>query len=352
MDWLAVKAMPTTDSRLHPGALRLKRSGLRNLRNLGSEREMSRAPQEGPRRWDVSTSVRRLPLLGLLCLFLACEGGRSVPTGTGGQGGRDSGSRADGADGGPSGSGDGGSTSDGGERDGGASGDGGSIDAGFSGPGDAGLTDAGFSGPGDAGFSGPGDTGSMDAGFSGPGDAGFSGPGDAGFSGPGDAGFSGPGDAGFSGPPDVGSRDAGFAPPAGSVVLSTTGCTADFSGDIVVGYNGSLGIASLRGPTLTASLQFDLRGQSGTIQLSSNHRVQTGLVVNLVTWSTWTNLAQDSAVFTGMAPDPITGTLVVHTWDPAAGIADIELRGVTIQNVSDRSLCTLNGRAQTSRLGR
>ena len=108
----------------------------------------------------------------------------------------------------------------------------------------------------------------------------------------------------------------------------------------------------MAGPTLTASLQFDLRGQSGTIPLSSNHRVQTGLVVNLVTWSTWTNIAQDSAVFTGMAPDPISGTLVVHAWDPAAGISDIELRGVTIQNVSDRSLCTLNGRAQTSRLGR
>ena len=252
--------------------------------------------------------MRRLPWLCLLSLLLACDGGRSVPKGPGGSGGRDSGVHADGAA----------QDTDGGAADG--------------------------ADPQDTGPTGPSDAGPLDAGFSGPADVG-----------PSDAGLSGPIDAGFSGPADTGPvvpADAGSAPPAGSVVLSTSGCSADFSGDIVVGYNGSLGIASLSGPTLTASLQFDLRGQGGTIPLSSNHRVQTGLVVNLVTWSTWTNLAQDSAVFTGMAPDPITGTLVVHAWDPAAGIADIELRGVTIQNVSDRSLCTLNGRAQSSRLGR
>ena len=273
--------------------------------------------------------MRRLPWLCLLSLLLACDGGRSVPKGPGGSGGRDSGVHADGAA----------QDTDGGAADG-------------ADPQDTGPTGPSDAGPLDAGFSGPADVGPSDAGLSGPIDAGFSGPADVG---PSDAGFSGPIDAGFSGPADTGPvvpADAGSAPPAGSVVLSTSGCSADFSGDIVVGYNGSLGIASLSGPTLTASLQFDLRGQGGTIPLSSNHRVQTGLVVNLVTWSTWTNLAQDSAVFTGMAPDPITGTLVVHAWDPAAGIADIELRGVTIQNVSDRSLCTLNGRAQSSRLGR
>jgi hypothetical protein len=146
-------------------------------------------------------------------------------------------------------------------------------------------------------------------------------------------------------PPDAG-------PPAGTVSLVTSGCNADFGGDLVVSFNGSIAVGSLRGSSLAASLQFDLQGQSGFIELSSQHRIQTGLVINLVTWSTWTNLAQDPDAITGQIPDPISGALLVRAYDPARGVMDIELQSVTIQNVSDLSFCTLDGRVETTRLGR
>lgn len=168
--------------------------------------------------------------------------------------------------------------------------------------------------------------------------------------------------------PDQGPRDAGFldlgvgdgggqadatpAPPAGEVLV-TTNCGADFGGEIVVSFNGSFGVGSLRGGfQLVSSLQFDLAGQSGAITLGTQHRIQTGLVVNLVIGSTWTNLSQDVDVITGAAPDTISGTLVVHDYQPQVGVVAIDLVNVRLQNASDLSFCTLNGTVRTTRLGR
>ncbi|MBK6684976.1 MAG: hypothetical protein IPG45_10965 [Deltaproteobacteria bacterium] len=157
-------------------------------------------------------------------------------------------------------------------------------------------------------------------------------------------------DLGF---PDAGGHaDAAPVPPAGEVLV-TTNCGADFGGEIVVSFNGSFGVGSLRGGfQLVSSLQFDLAGQSGTITLGTQHRIQTGLVVNLVIGSTWTNLSQDVDVITGALPDTITGTLVVHDYRPQVGVVAIDLVNVRLQNASDLSFCTLNGTVRTSRLGR
>lgn len=149
--------------------------------------------------------------------------------------------------------------------------------------------------------------------------------------------------------------DAGVAPdsgpPSADLQLSTS-CGADFGGDPIVSHNGSIAVGSLRGFMLAASLQFDFRGQTGVIRLGTRHRIDTGLVVNLVTQSTWTNLSQDSAVVTGMAPDTIGGTLNLRSYDGPRGIMDVELIDVRLQNPSDRSFCVLNGRVRTTRLGR
>ncbi|MFO0723356.1 MAG: hypothetical protein U1E65_06215 [Myxococcota bacterium] len=254
-----------------------------------------------------------LAVLGLWASLSACDGGRSVRVGPGGNGADRGVSSADGGAEADGGSGDDAAPpQDGGgpRADGGPEADG-SIE-------DASARDAD---PSDAGSGQDAATGA-------------------------DRGLG----QDAAGPPDLGPPDAG--PPAGSVQLTVQGCSADFGGDIVVAYNGSLGIASLRGPSLAASLQFDLRGQTGTIPLSTRHRIDTGLVVNLVTFTTWTNISQDPNVITGGAPDPILGTLVVHAYQPESGIADIELRGVQLENVSDHSLCRLDGRATTTRLGR
>lgn len=153
-------------------------------------------------------------------------------------------------------------------------------------------------------------------------------------------------------PDGGGLADATPAPPAGEVAV-TTSCGADFGGEIVVSFNGSFGVGSLRGGfQLVSSLQFDLAGQSGTITLGTQHRIQTGLVVNLVIGSTWTNLSQDVDVITGAVPDTITGTLVVHDYRPEVGVVAIDLVNVRLQNASDLSFCTLNGTVRTSRLGR
>lgn len=145
-------------------------------------------------------------------------------------------------------------------------------------------------------------------------------------------------------PPDSG-------PPSADIQITTT-CGADFGGDPVVSHNGSIAVGSMRGFTLAASLQFDFRGQSGVIALGTRHRIDTGLVVNLVMQSTWTNLSQDTQVITGMRPDTIGGTLNLRSYDGLRGVMDVELTNVRLQNPSDLSFCTVNGRIRSTRLGR
>lgn len=206
--------------------------------------------------------------------------------------------------------------------------------------------------PGDGGVSsvdgGAADAGAVDAGFVPGRDAGFVPGRDGGF-GPGrDAGFPPGRDAGFPPPRDAGTRDGG--PPAGNVGLSFVGCTPDFGGEIVVSYNGSIAIGSVRNHVLTSSLQFDLNG-TGTDVLSSQHRIQTGEVINLVIGgTTWTNISTDADVITGNAPDPIGGTLVVTDYAPSAGRIDAVFTNVTLADTQAGSVCRINGTATATRL--
>ncbi|MEM6292417.1 MAG: hypothetical protein AAGA54_14175 [Myxococcota bacterium] len=149
-------------------------------------------------------------------------------------------------------------------------------------------------------------------------------------------------------PPTTGAGDessgGGERQDGGEIDVTLTGCAVDFGGSVVVTYNGSLGVASVydSGATLTGSFQFDLDG-AGTMQLSSQHRVDTGNVINMVDigQGTWTNLDSDALVPGGV--DTIGGTLVVESWNPSEGEAVIGFQGVSLRNVVDGGVCTIDG---------
>ena len=146
-----------------------------------------------------------------------------------------------------------------------------------------------------------------------------------------------------------GSSDDGGAMGGGTIDVTLSGCEIDLGGTVVVSYNGSLGVASVydNGASLSGSFQFD-QLEVGTIELSSQHRVDTGMVVNLVdTTSTWTNL--DAAALGG-GVDTISGTLTVETWAPARGQSLLQFDAVTLRNVVDGGLCTVDGTIETTAL--
>ncbi len=62
----------------------------------------------------------------------------------------------------------------------------------------------------------------------------------------------------------------------------------------------------------------------------------------------WTNMTIDlMPVRQGRIPDPISGSITVTEYDPELARADITFHRVTLQNMQDGSLCTLDGRLQT-----
>ncbi len=157
---------------------------------------------------------------------------------------------------------------------------------------------------------------------------------------------------------DVGAEDSGGeedagSPPAAEIGLSFSGgCAPMFDGDISIVYSGgNLGISSVSGAGLTGSIQLSMDGASGTIALSSMHRVDSGQVVNVIAGTTWSNLAMDYAgVVSGTIEDPIQGSIVVNEYAASEGRIDLEFVGVQLQNPGDGSLCSIEGTLVTSRL--
>lgn len=154
-----------------------------------------------------------------------------------------------------------------------------------------------------------------------------------------------------SGGVDAGGVDAGGRNDA-RVDRTFSGCGPRFDGDVVVVRNSdSIAVSATHGGTLTGSVQLDLMEGTGTYELSTRHRVDSGSVVNVIVSTTWTNIARDSAaVLSEGAPDPIGGRLVVRAYDEAAGVIDMDFVGVTLQNPSDSSVCRVDGTLETFRL--
>lgn len=155
---------------------------------------------------------------------------------------------------------------------------------------------------------------------------------------------------GSGGSDSGGTGDDGGTMGGGTIDVTLSGCNIDFGGTVVVSYNGSLGVASIydMGATLSGSFQFDLQS-TGAMMLSSQHRVDTGNIINMVdtVQGTWTNLDAD-ALAGGV--DSISGTLTVNTYNPSAGEADLQFDGVTLMNVVDGSTCTIDGSIVTTEL--
>lgn len=125
------------------------------------------------------------------------------------------------------------------------------------------------------------------------------------------------------------------------------GCSPDFSGDLVVIRNTQSIAVSASSP-LTGSIQLALEDPLGTVAISTQHRVDSGSVINVIAGSTWTNIALESAgVLSGSLPDPIGGTLEIRTYDEVAGMVDVSFDAVTLQNPSDGSVCQVDGRLRT-----
>ena len=155
---------------------------------------------------------------------------------------------------------------------------------------------------------------------------------------------------------DGGVRDAAVSgPDVPSVAMVELtfggGCALDLSGDVVVVRNAESIAISSTGAGAFASIQLALQDERGSVALGTQHRVDTGAVINVVTTSTWTNIAMDSSgVLSGEVADPIGGTLNVATYDEGAGMVDVTFHGVTLQNPGNGTLCAIDGRLRTSGL--
>jgi hypothetical protein len=145
----------------------------------------------------------------------------------------------------------------------------------------------------------------------------------------------------LSGGGDAASADLSGAPDLSSmapkVAMTFSGCSPDFNGNlIVVANNQSMAVTRGDAPLL-GQIQLHLTRSSGVLAISTAERVQDGTVINLITESvTWTNVS-------AIKPDPIKGTLTIYGYDEAAGKADLQFAGVTVENVEDHRLCTMDG---------
>jgi hypothetical protein len=139
--------------------------------------------------------------------------------------------------------------------------------------------------------------------------------------------------------PGPGPSDFASGTPAPQVNLTFSGCTPDFSANlIVVTNNGSMAVTRSDFPA-EGQVQLHLTKTFGSIAVSTSQRVATGDVINILDGVTWTNISSTT-------PDPIKGTLTINDYDEQAGIADLVFSGVVVENVSTHALCTINGTLQ------
>ncbi|HBQ13205.1 MAG: serine/threonine-protein kinase [Sandaracinaceae bacterium] len=120
---------------------------------------------------------------------------------------------------------------------------------------------------------------------------------------------------------------------------------------MVTGSADSVNVMSSSAGGLTGSVQLYFPNDvTGTVQLSTQQRMDTQSAINvMVGQSIWTNMTMDvMAVRNGRIPDPVSGTLVVHSFDAELATVDLEFRNVNLQNMRDGSICTMNGRLRTS----
>lgn len=149
--------------------------------------------------------------------------------------------------------------------------------------------------------------------------------------------------------------NSGTSTPASS---RTPRIDVTFSGDcnprwdarlMVTGGPDQLNVMSSNLGGLTGSIMMSLGSIRGTTNISTQQRMDNQTTINvMVGQRLWTNMTIDlMPVRQGRIPDPISGSITVTEYDPELARADITFHRVTLQNMQDGSLCTLDGRLQT-----
>jgi hypothetical protein len=117
---------------------------------------------------------------------------------------------------------------------------------------------------------------------------------------------------------------------------------------MVTGGSDSVNVMSSSLGGLTGSIMMSLHDIEGTTNISTQQRMDTQTAINvMVGQRLWTNMAIDvTAVNSGRIPDPVSGSLTVAGFDSELATCDVTFHNVTLQNMQDGSLCTLNGRLQ------
>ena len=158
----------------------------------------------------------------------------------------------------------------------------------------------------------------------------------------------GAGSGGESGVPD---RTPPSNPRAPRIGLTFTGdCAPRFDARVMVtGGPDALNVISSTIGGVTGSVTMMLPSQPGTYPISTQQRMDTQHVINVMQGQRiWTNMTLDIvAVRAGRIPDPIRGSVTITSFDAPLATADLTFHDVTLQNVQDGSLCTINGRLQT-----
>ncbi len=127
-------------------------------------------------------------------------------------------------------------------------------------------------------------------------------------------------------------------------------CTPRFNARrMVTGGGGNVNVMSSNMAGLTGAIYMGFPNGTGTVQLSTQQRMDTQTVINvMVGQAIWTNMTMDVvAVRAGRIPDPVSGTVTVREFDSELARADVTFTNVNLQSVRDGSICTLNGRLQT-----
>ncbi len=174
-------------------------------------------------------------------------------------------------------------------------------------------------------------------------------------------------DSGGTSTPTIGTAGLGGGEPTPVVGPGTTGTGGSsrtpqigltFTGDcqprftarvMVTGGADALSVVSSTIGGITGSLTLMLPNQPGTVQISTRQRMDTQTVINVMQGQQiWTNMTIDvTPVLSGRIPDPVRGSVTITEFDAELARADITFHDVTLQNMQNGGLCTVNGRLQT-----
>ena len=144
--------------------------------------------------------------------------------------------------------------------------------------------------------------------------------------------------------------------------LTFSGCSPDMT-DLVVTTNtqsfDSIGVTNGSAP-LNGSVTVALTDSTPrTASISTTERTQNSddIVLNVSAGGVYyTNLCYSgggcsyNAQTQSYDNDPITGSLVITSYDPPSGVLDVQFESVVLQGIESADLCTVNGRLQAFRL--